>query len=110
MTKVESPPIMPGEGRPAAKANPSHSKWTGALMAAGGLLLMLGDTAFLWLSREELTGIGPQAFKRFGTALAVWHCCISLEGFLLAQFSWQRVERAFSQLQCARDACCGRFS
>jgi len=67
MTKVESPPIMTGEGRPPAKANPSHSKWTGALMAAGGLLLMLGDTAFLWLSREELTGIGPQAFK------TLWH-------------------------------------
>jgi len=60
MNKINSLQTRTKQDRKFANASPSHSRLPGALMVAGGLLLILGAPTLVWLFRGMLADLGPR--------------------------------------------------
>ena len=61
MNKINSLKTRTEQDRKFANASPPHSQLPGALMVAGGLLLVLGAPTLVWLFRGMLADLGPRA-------------------------------------------------
>jgi hypothetical protein len=89
MKKIKSLRIRTEEDRKFANAGPSHSQWPGALMIAGGFLLIVGAPALIWLFRGELASLGPRVLTTLwygagGLALLYFTAGLPLGAILLA--------------------------
>jgi len=60
MEDFKSPLTTTEEDRKFAAARPAHSRRPGALMVAGGLLLILGAPTLIWLLRDALVDLSPR--------------------------------------------------
>ena len=68
MEDFKSPLTATEEESELATARPAHPQWPGAVMVAGGLLLILGAPTLIWLFRAELADLSPRALMtlRYG--------------------------------------------
>ena len=89
MEDFKSPLTTTEEDSELATARPAHSQWPGALMVAGGLLLILGAPTLIWLFRAELADLSPRALMTLwygagGLALLYLTAGLPLGAILLA--------------------------